>query len=228
MAKWKVRIKGIGKMGNDVRQLDKSIEIDEQTMKDLQNTSRRDAVLSGLLLVHYPGIEVDIKKIGLQYEEVKENLLDKKVGTVGSSVVAGAVGGVVGGAIANKNKKQNTKAPDDTAPLGENLKEITNYVWNGNIEDTKQKLRNITIQMTGHKWEVNPSSEIAKENNRILSRCVEQYKQGFKYYKVQTELNEFKRGLTRLRRKRFITKFWPYLLLVSIFLILLILLAISE
>ena len=38
MAKWKVRIKGIGKMGNDVRQLDKSIEIDEQTMKDLQSS----------------------------------------------------------------------------------------------------------------------------------------------------------------------------------------------
>lgn len=103
MAKWKINITGIGKIGNDVKHLNKSIEIDEDTKRDLQNSSKKDAVLQGLLAIHYPGLEVDTKKIGLHYEEIK----DKKSTTgnaIGQAAVAGAVGGIIGSKLAGKKR----------------------------------------------------------------------------------------------------------------------------
>lgn len=203
MAKWKVNITGSGKIGNDVKHLNKSIEINEDTMRDLQNTSKKDAVLQGLIAIHYPGVEVDTKKIGLHYQEIKDKK-SKTSGNIGEAAIAGAVGGIVGANLAGKKKKKDST--DKTKPFGAELIEIGNYTWDGDLDDTLFKLRNILQQTQGYKWDVNPNEGVPKENNRILTRCYKQYKKGFKYYKSQTDYKTVKRGMVKFRFKKLFSK----------------------
>jgi len=203
MAKWKVNITGFGKIGNDVKHLNKSIEIDEETKRDLQTGNRKDAVLQGLLAIHYPGIEFETKNIGLQYQEIKDKK-PKIGGNLGQAALAGAVGGIVGSKLTTTKKQKGSI--EKTQPFGPELIEIGNYTWDGDLNDTLFKLRNILRQTEGYKWDVNPNDGIPKENNRILTRCFKQYKKGFKYYKSQIDYKTIKRGMVKFRFKKIFTK----------------------
>ena len=225
MAKWKVTIRGLGKIGNDVKNINEVFELEENVIRDLRNSSKKAQVIEGLLLTRCPGAVVEGNKMGLNIEEIREPLLkSKKAQEIGTAVVAGAVGGFIGAKSAKKKTKKTnaTDKKDEAIPFGENLREIANYQWNGNLEETIEKLRNISLQTTGCKWEFNPNSEIEKENNRILSRCLKQYKTGYKYYKQQTDFKEMKRGLSKLKWRKIFNKYWIVMLFTTIMLIALI------
>jgi len=222
MAKWKVTIRGLGKIGNDVKHINEVFELEENVIRDLRNSSKKAQVIEGLLLTRCPGVVVESNKLGLNIEEISEPLIkSKKAQEIGTAAVAGAVGGFLGAKAAKKKTKKtnSTDKKDETIPFGENLREIANYRWNGSLEETKQQLRNISLQTTGCKWEFNPNSEIEKENNRILSQCLKQYNTGYKYYKKQTDFKEMKRGLVKLKWRKIFNKYWIVILFAAILLI---------
>jgi len=223
MAKWKVRILGLGKIGNNVKNINEEFEVEESVINDLRNSSTKAQVIEGLLLTRLPGVVVDGNKLQLQTEEIHESIFkNKKVQDIGTSAVAGAVGGIIASKTNKKATKVNDVEIDETLPFGDNLKEITKYQWNGDLQDTINKLKNISIQTSGHNWVFNPSSNIQKENNRILSACLKQYKVGFKYYKKQVDFKEIRRGKTKLFMKNLFGKYWPFLIFVGVLIVVLI------
>src|SRR5690606_28077478 len=121
---------------------------------------------------------------------IKDNRL-KTRNIVGQAAIAGAVGGIVGSKLSAKKKAK--ESTDNTQPFGAELIEIGYYTWDGDLDDTLYKLKNILNQTQGYKWDVNPNDGIPKENNRILTKCYKQYKRGFKYYKSQTDYKTVKR-----------------------------------
>lgn len=225
MSKWKVTVRGIGKIGNNVKNIDETFEIEDAVMNDLRNTSTTAKTLEGLLLTRCPGVTVEANKLGLNIEEITEPIIKKeKVKEISTAFIAGAVGG----AIVDKksNRKTNTKEKEPietTAPLGIRLRMISNFVWKDDLENTIEKLKYISLETTGHKWVINPKNNVEKENNRTLSKCYKQYKTGFKHYKNLVEYKELKRNLKRFRLKLLFSKYIlltvPAIIILLIFLI---------
>ncbi len=210
MKKWKVTIIGTGIMGNSPKHIDEVFEIDDQTVKNLQNPASKSSVLKSLLSVRIPGIIIDTNKLQVTIEEKSTPIIDKNLKTA-------IVGGIIGAKIADKKKKKGKKRKkdedeDNTIPFDDSLKEILTYKWNGNLLDTINKLEKISLLTNGYKWEFNPD-EVGKENNRLLSQCLKQYNNGYKYYKKQIDFNKIKSGRNKLLLKKIVYLYGIYILL---------------
>ena len=59
----KITIKGSGQLNGPVN-INKTIEIPQEQVKNFIGSKKDDAI-QALLLVHYPGVKVDVKKIAL-------------------------------------------------------------------------------------------------------------------------------------------------------------------
>jgi hypothetical protein len=199
MKKWKLTVLGTGKMGNSPKHIDETFEIDEKTLMNLRNPKSKSSVLESLLTIRIPGIIIDTNKLQINTEEISKPLIDKKLGSA-------IVGGIIGAKIAGNKKKRKNKNDENyddekSIPFDESLKEIITYQWNGDLSDTINKLKNISLLTTGYEWEFN-TDEIGKENNRLLSQCLKQYNIGYKSYKKQIEFKEIKAGKTKLTLRK--------------------------
>ena len=66
----KVTFRGSGQL-NGVRNIHKVLELDDQIAKDLGGRNR-EKVISAILATHYPGVEINPKKISLNIETIYE------------------------------------------------------------------------------------------------------------------------------------------------------------
>lgn len=210
MKKWKVTIQGTGIMGNSPKHIDEVFEIDDQTVKNLQNPASKSSVIKGLLSVRIPGIIIDTNKLQVTIEEKSAPIIEKNLKTA-------IVGGIIGAKISEKKKKKGKKKKvaeddDNTIPFDDSLKEILTYKWDGDLLDTINKLEKISLLTSGYKWEFNPD-EVGKENNRLLSQCLKQYNNGYKYYKKLIEFNKIKSGRNKLLFKKIVYLYGIYILL---------------
>lgn len=199
MKKWKLGVLGTGMMGNSPKHIDETFEIDEKTLIDLRNPKSKSNVLQSLLSVRIPGIIIDANKLQINIQEISKPLIDKELG---SAIVGGVIGGKISGKKKKrKHKKKESEKDEKTEPFNELLKEILNYHWNGDLEDTIKKLKNIGLLTTDYHWEINPD-DIGKENNRLLSQCLKQYNSGYKYYKKQIQFKEIKSNKVKLTLRK--------------------------
>jgi len=66
----KVTFRGSGQL-NGARNINKVLELDDQISRDL-NGRNRDKVISAILAIHYPGVEINPKKISINVETIYE------------------------------------------------------------------------------------------------------------------------------------------------------------
>lgn len=220
MANWTVTINGTGQLNGSVP-INKTVEMDERAAKAFLGSKRADAIET-FVRTHYPGVKINPKLFSANVNPAKTKSASKK-----SSGKSGAgkalIGGAIGVAIWNELKSDNKKSDnsDDTVPFNHKIQHVTSLTFGG-LEDTKDKLKRISVETTGYRWKMGDSQTI-KDNNRALTECLKQYKYGFKHLKTQTTdektIKKFKRGLSWLRWKKFLNYTWPFLIFIGFILL---------
>lgn len=66
----KVTFRGSGQL-NGARNINKVLELDDQIARDLIGRNR-EKVISAILAIHYPGVEINPKKISINVETIYE------------------------------------------------------------------------------------------------------------------------------------------------------------
>lgn len=66
----KVTFRGTGQL-NGPRSINKVLDLDDQTAKDLTGQNR-DRVITAIMAVHFPGVRINPKNIGINIENIYE------------------------------------------------------------------------------------------------------------------------------------------------------------
>ena len=64
----KITFRGTGQL-NGPRSINKVIELDDRTARDLTGQNR-DKVILALMAVHFPGVEINPKNVGVNIENI--------------------------------------------------------------------------------------------------------------------------------------------------------------
>jgi hypothetical protein len=192
----RITFKGSGDL-NGVVIINKTIEVDDQLVRGYTGQNR-DAVILSTLAIHYPGVRIDPRNIGMNIEGVKEVKQAKPAK-----------------ATKVKATQQSSNNNQEVAvPIGNKLDSVLEIEFNNDLNDTRKKLDFIFVQLSGHKW-TDGNSDIHKENNALLNQCLVQYKVGFERLKSETNdlniLNLYKKQLSKLRTKKILGAYWVYL-----------------
>ena len=120
------------------------------------------------------------------------------------------------------SQKSNNIDSEEDLPIGDALNDVINLVYINDLEDTKQKLDYISLQLTGYKWDIKNSNTV-KANNRILDQCLTQFKHGIMRLKglnpdIET-VKHYEKTYSSLLRRKYLTKYWLFIAVFSIFLV---------
>ncbi len=120
-----------------------------------------------------------------------------------------------------KKVKVDSSDDDEAVPIGNSLNSIINLSFTNDLEETKQKLDTISVQLMGYKWDIS-SSKIAQQNNQTLNQCLQQYKIGVVRLKQLTTdletIKHYEKELLKLKRKKILNKYWAFILLFVVLL----------
>jgi hypothetical protein len=202
-----VTLKGTGQL-NGIVVINKTIEFDEAQARSFVGPNRDEVILS-TLSVHYPGVKINPKQIGVVVNSSKQINSKSKTSDKKSKGKAG-LGGLALGAILSENKSSSDIS------FGHELSDILNIAFTNDIEEVRQKLDYISVHLSGYKWDIKESS-IVSENNRTLDQCLKQYKVGLVRLKSLTTdieiIKYYEKGLSQLRWRKFLTKYWTFILI---------------
>lgn len=237
MGKWKVTIRGTGKLGNSPKMINEVFELDENAVQDLSNSRKKETVIKGLLAVRIPGVEFDINKLGINREEIRKPLLkNKTVKDLGKSAIAGAIGGALANKSINRNSTQtNEQSEERISSFANELNRFHNVNFMPNELIIKKKLDDIYFGTKPYKWKY-PKEGINKntiiDNNRSLSICLSNFERGLSILKNCSDneelIKEFEKKYKKLRRKKILNKYGVYIGLFLIVLILTIIIIITS
>jgi hypothetical protein len=209
MSKWIVTINGHGDL-NGVVLINKTVEMDANQAR-LFNGAGRERAIEAFIQTHYPGVKVDPKRIGIN---VKTKPKASNKNGLGGFAVGALAGAAIGSFTTSKTKKKESNIKSKDIPFSHELAEVVNIKFSSDIDDIKQKLDFIALHLSGYKWDLK-DSQITKENNRALDKCLRQYKIGFDRLKTLTDeentIEYYKKGLKKLRLKRALNKYWIFL-----------------
>jgi hypothetical protein len=240
MTKWKVTINGTGKLGNSPKMINEVFELDENTVRNLSNSSSKEQVIKGLLLTKLPGVEVDVSKLSINREEIRNSILkNETVKNIGKSAIAGAIGGAIAIKTSKRKKDQKVEVNEDEEKIiksfAHELTQFHNISYSNNVEDITNKLDEIYYGTKGYKWKFasdGVNKVVVTENNRSLSKCVNKFEHGLKLLQKSTEEEELKKEYNKkyrkLKLKKILNKFGLVIGLVLLFFILILTIWITE
>jgi len=240
MTKWKVTINGTGKLGNSPKMINEEFEVDESTNRNLSNASLKEQVLKGLLLTRLPGVEVDINKLRINRQEISNSILkNQTVKDIGKSAIAGAIGGAIANRTSKHKKKVNKKVNENDEEIitlfAHELTPFHNISFSNNVQEITNNLDEIYFGIKSYKWKY-ASDGVNKvtitENNRSLTKCLNKFEHGLKILENSTEdektKKEYNKKYKKLKFKKIFNKFYLAIGFVLVFLILILLLWITE
>lgn len=245
MTKWKVTIRGTGKLGNSPKSINEVFELDENTIRDLSNSSKKEAVIKGLILTRLPGVEVNVNKLGINSEEIRKSILNKTMKDIGKATIAGAVGGAIVNKISKPKKERKVKNDNEDEFIDSFADELTQYhnisfpnisfTKEGNIKDVTTKLDEIYFGIKAYKWKYasdgNNKTTII-ENNRSLTKCLNKFEHGLQVLSSLTEDEDLKKGYKKkckkIKSKKILNKFGLVIGLAFLFFVLVLIIWITE
>lgn len=226
-----VKLSGYGYKNGNVR-IDKQLEF--ENINDYQKfTSQKTKYdeISRVINFHYPNVEFDPKKITIntntkKVKSGKQN--DKK------SMAASAIGGFVAGRVSKgQNKPTNKKAKEQL--FVNELNPIINISFSRDINDITKKLDEIYFGIKSYKWKYSgndENTELIKQNNRALTKCLNKYEQGLRLLFQTTNDEEIRKEYNskfkKLNRKKGFDKFGIIALLIIGFLLIIFILWLRE
>lgn len=240
MAKWKVTIKGIGKLGNSPKMINEVFEIDESANRDLSNSNKKEDIIKGLLFTRLPGVEFETNKLGINREEIRESIIkNETVRNIGKSVIAGAIGGALANKSSKRPKKSKAKVKDYKEEIIESFAHELNHLHNisftEDLKDTELKLDEIYYGVKPYKWKFardGLNKVTVTENNRSLTKCLSKYEHGLKILSNSSEdeniIKDYKTKFKKLKLKKILNKFGLVIGLVVLFFVLILLASILD
>lgn len=240
MTKWKVTIIGTGKLGNSPKMINEVFELDEKSVRDLSNSSTKEQVIKGLLLTRIPSVEVDVNKLNINREEIRNSILkNETVKEIGKSAIAGAIGGAIANRTSKSKKKRNEKVNEDDeeiiASFAHELTPFHNISFSNNVQEITNNLDEIYFGIKSYKWKYASDGEnkvTVTENNRSLTKCLNKFEHGLKLLEKSTQdekiKKEYNKKYKKLKFKKLFNKFYLVIGFVLVFLILILLLWITE
>lgn len=240
MTKWKVTIRGTGKLGNSPKTINEVFELNENTVRDLNNSSTKEQTIKGLLLTRIPSVEFDLNKLGVQKEEIRHSILkNESLKNIGKSAIAGAISGAIASRSSKPIKSKKVELNQDDEEIinlfAHELTQFHNISYSNNLEDITNKLDEIYYGTKGYKWKYasdGPNKVTVTENNRSLSKCVNKFEQGLRLLQKSTEdeklKKEYNKKFKKLKLKKILNKFGIVIGLVLLFFILIVFVWITE
>lgn len=240
MTNWKVTIIGTGKLGNSPKVINEVFELDENSVRDLSNSNLREQVIKGLLLTRIPSIEVDVKKLSINREEINNSILKKEtVKEIGKFAVVGAIGGAFANKLSKPNENLNRNINENNQKIiklfAYELIPLHNISFSDNALEITTNLDKIYFGLKSYKWKYESegiNKETIIENNRSLTKCLNKFGYGLKLLKSSSEDDKIKKEYNKkyinLKFKKIFNKYYLAIGFTLVFLILILLLWITE
>lgn len=240
MTKWKITIIGTGTLGNSPKMINEVFELDENTVRDLSNSSTKEQVIKGLLLTRLPGVEIDVNKLRINRQEISTSFLkNENVKNLGKSAITGVIGGAIASKASKRKKERKVEVNEDEEEIissfAHELNQLHSIQFTDNIEDLTNKLDEIYYGTKGYKWKF-ASDGVNKitvtENNRSLSKCLNKFEHGLEILKKSTDneelIKQYSKKFKKLKLKKVFNKFGLAIGLVILFFILILIIWILE
>ncbi|MEZ4938518.1 MAG: hypothetical protein R2799_13090 [Crocinitomicaceae bacterium] len=208
----KVTLKGTGQLNGPIP-INKSIELEDSIANKLLG-SQKEQILGSIMSEHYPGVQYETNKIGINISEI--NKVKEKDPTSSDSKVKTPK--------AKKSKETTSKNNESRIEEKGFRDEIIHFLdlnFEGDLQEAKTNLEKLFIGLKGYSWSIFPAnSDREKENSNTMSQMLSKAKSGVRNLKskgvIDDDLVYFHKKLKKLKNKRLLQQFWPYMLLVLV------------